>query len=162
MISGTHNRCSPRMACRRSDGRNHTCETAWTRSYGCCTRSKVARWEGTLDPVPLTKDEGEVLLTEHTDALFGPPPAGRSVRVMVTMPGEAAADYIIIRDLVAAGMDCMRINCAHDDATAWAQMIEHLRRANGELRRRCRVSMDIGGPKLRTGSVTPGPAIIKI
>ena len=80
---------------------------------------------------------------------------------MVTMPGEAAADYVIIRDLVAAGMDCMRINCAHDDATAWAQMIEHLRRANGELRRRCRVSMDVGGPKLRTGSVTPGPAVIK-
>jgi pyruvate kinase len=119
-------------------------------------------WDGAVGAVPLTKDEGEVLLTEHTDALFGPPPAGRSVRVMVTMAGEAAADYVIIRDLVAAGMDCMRINCAHDDATAWAQMIEHLRRANGELRRRCRVSMDVGGPKLRTGSVTPGPAVIKI
>ena len=29
------------------------------------------------------------LLTAHTDTLFGPPPQGRTVRVMVTMPAEA-------------------------------------------------------------------------
>jgi len=26
-------------------------------------------------------------------------------------------------------MNCMRINCAHDDADTWVRMIEHLRRA---------------------------------
>ena len=92
-------------------------------------------WDIAIDTAPLTKDAGEVLLAAHTDALFGPAPDGRSVRIMVTMPGDAATDYLLIRELVAAGMDCMRINCAHDDAAIWARMIDHLRRANGELRR---------------------------
>jgi pyruvate kinase len=119
-------------------------------------------WEPGNEIAPLTKDAGEVLLAAHTDALFGPAPDGRGVRIMVTMPGEAATDYLLIRELVAGGMDCMRINCAHDDAAIWERMIAHLRRANRELRRGCRLSMDIGGPKLRTGALTSGPSVIKI
>jgi pyruvate kinase len=119
-------------------------------------------WDVGPESAPLTKDQGEVLLCGHTDALFGPAPDGRTVRIMVTMPGDAATDYLLIRDLIAAGMDCMRINCAHDDQTTWSRMIEHLHRATGELRRACQISMDIGGPKLRTAAVTPGPAVVKI
>jgi len=119
-------------------------------------------WNRAFDTAPLTKDAGDILLTAHTDALFGRQPDARTVRIMVTMPGEAAEDYLLIHDLVAGGMDCMRINCAHDDAATWARMIEHLRRANGELRRACRIAMDIGGPKLRTGAVTPGATVVKI
>ena len=59
-------------------------------------------------------------------------------------------------------MDCMRINCAHDDAPTWERMIRHLKRANQELQRSCRLSMDIAGPKLRTASLEPGPPVIKI
>jgi pyruvate kinase len=105
---------------------------------------------------------GERLLAEHTDALFGPAPAGRGVRIMVTMPAEAADDYTLVRDLLEQGMDCMRINCAHDDAAAWARMIEHLRRAERALGRPCRVAMDLAGPKLRTGPLEPGPAVVRV
>jgi pyruvate kinase len=56
----------------------------------------------------------------------------------------------------------MRINCAHDDAAAWARMIEHLRRAEAAVGRSCRVVMDLGGPKLRTGPLAPGPAVRKL
>ncbi|HUK37097.1 MAG TPA: pyruvate kinase [Vicinamibacterales bacterium] len=119
-------------------------------------------WETSLDDGSITKDEGEILLAAHTNALFGPPPDGRSVRIMVTMPGDAANDYLLVRDLVRAGMDCMRVNCAHDEAGTWDRMIRHLRRANRELQRSCLLSMDIGGPKLRTSSLEPGPAVIKI
>jgi pyruvate kinase len=59
-------------------------------------------------------------------------------------------------------MDCMRINCAHDDATAWAGMIAHLHRANEALGRNCLVAMDLGGPKLRTGPLASGPAVVRI
>ena len=68
---------------------------------------------------------GERLLAEHTEALLGTATPGRNVRIMVTMPSEAADDYRLVRDLMQAGMDCMRINCAHDDLAAWARMIEH-------------------------------------
>lgn len=105
---------------------------------------------------------GERLLAEHTEALLGPATPGRGVRIMVTMPSEAADDYRLVRDLMQAGMDCMRINCAHDDLDAWAKMIKNLRRAEQELGRPCRLVMDLAGPKLRTGPLTPGPAVVKI
>ncbi len=105
---------------------------------------------------------GERLLAEHTDALLGPATTGRKVRIMVTMPSEAADDYLLVHNLLQQGMDCMRINCAHDDAAAWARMIEHLRQAERSLGRSCRVVMDLAGPKLRTGPLEPGPAVVRI
>ena len=81
---------------------------------------------------------------------------------MVTMPSEAADDYLLVHNLLQQGMDCMRINCAHDDAAAWLRMIEHLRRAEQSLGRSCRVVMDLAGPKLRTGPLEPGPAVVRI
>jgi pyruvate kinase len=105
---------------------------------------------------------GTRMLAEHTTALLGPPVPGREVRIMVTMPSEAAHEYTLVRDLLQQGMDCMRINCAHDDATAWSRMIDNLRRAERALGRSCRVVMDLAGPKLRTGPVEPGPAVVRI
>lgn len=105
---------------------------------------------------------GERLLAEHTDALLGPATTGRKVRIMVTMPSEAADDYLLVHNLLKQGMDGMRINCAHDDAAAWARMIEHLRQAERSLGLSCRVVMDLAGPKLRTGPLEPGPAVVRI
>ena len=48
---------------------------------------------------------------------------------------------------LAAGMDCARINCAHDDAEIWGQMVEQVHEAAARLKRPCRVLMDIAGPK---------------
>jgi pyruvate kinase len=107
-------------------------------------------------------EQGQRLLVEHTEALLGKAVAGRDVRIMVTMPSEAAHDYTLVHHLLQQGMDCMRINCAHDDADAWLQMIEHLRRAERALGRSCRIAMDLAGPKLRTGPLQPGPAVAKI
>ncbi len=98
------------------------------------------------------------LLGAHAQALLGPSPAGRQVRIMVTVPTEAGADYTLVHELVRRGMDCMRINCAHDDPDVWGRMIEHLRRASAALGRPCRVAMDLGGPKLRTGPLAAGCA----
>lgn len=80
---------------------------------------------------------------------------------MVTVPREAAEDYQLVRQLVANGMDCMRINCAHDDVRAWTAMIANLQRAKRELRRGCRVEMDLTGPKPRTGSIAPETQVVK-
>jgi pyruvate kinase len=106
--------------------------------------------------------EGRRLLAEHTDALLGPASPGRTVRIMVTMPTEAAHDYQLVHELMRLGMNCMRINCAHDDASTWSGMLDNLRRAERALDLHCRVVMDLAGPKLRTGPVRPGPAVLKI
>ena len=96
---------------------------------------------------------GPAILNSHTEELLGRAPHGRAVRIMVTMPSEAAANYGLVRDLLKAGMDVMRINCVHDNSAAWGGMIENLRRAKQETGRRCRVLMDLAGPKLRTGPI---------
>jgi pyruvate kinase len=112
-------------------------------------------------PLPPGLAEGKTLLHTHTEALLGPEPHPRAVRIMVTTPGEAADDPALVRDLLAAGMDCMRINCAHDAPDAWGRMIAHLRCAEKELGKKCRVLMDLPGPKLRTGALEPGPRVVK-
>ena len=114
-----------------------------------------------VTPPALGFDAGPAILERHTGALLGSAPDGRDVRIMVTMPREAAGDYALVRDLLIAGMDCMRINCAHDEIVAWGAMIANLRRAEAEAGRSCSVYMDLAGPKLRTGPLAPGPAVIK-
>lgn len=105
--------------------------------------------------------DGRQLLERHTEELLGPP-RGRRVRIMVTMPAEAASDYAFVRELLESGMDCMRINCAHDGPDAWAAMIRHLRQAEAETGLRAKIEMDLAGPKLRTGPVAPGPAVVRL
>jgi len=101
-------------------------------------------------------------LEKNTNRLLGERPAGRRTRIMVTMPAEAAQDYMLIYRLLENGMNCMRINCSHDDADAWLRMISHLRDAERATGKPCRVLMDLGGPKLRTGPMELLPAVKKI
>ncbi len=120
-------------------------------------------WRKPPGEIPaLDFSSGQRLLEKHAEALLGPSPPRRLSRIMVTMPSEAADDYKLVRDLLQQGMDCMRINCAHDDAAAWSRMIEHLNRAKQALRIPCRIIMDLAGPKLRTGPLGPGPAVARI
>ena len=104
--------------------------------------------------------EGRSLLAAHTEALLGPAPAHRWVRIMVTMSAEAADDYPLVRNLVSHGMNCMRVNCAHDTPEIWTRTINHLEHARRELGLPCRILMDIAGPKLRTGPIEPGPRVV--
>ncbi len=124
------------------------------------------RLTGTIPPrtaeEPVGFSQGTELLVDHTNCQLGPPPPDRWVRIMVTMPSAAAEDYGLIHTLLQHGMDCMRINCAHDDEAAWLKMIGHLRRAEKAMGRSCRVVMDLGGPKLRTGRIEAGQAVIRI
>ncbi|MFM2044659.1 MAG: hypothetical protein RLY86_3235 [Pseudomonadota bacterium] len=98
---------------------------------------------------------GDRLLAGATAELFGAvrDPAGRRVRILVTLPSEAATEPELLMRLVGAGMDAVRINCAHDGPDAWAAMIRNLRTAEARFDRRVRILMDLAGPKVRTGSV---------
>ena len=105
---------------------------------------------------------GRWIIDRNARALFGPTRPGRGVRIMVTMPTAAASDYGLVRALLEEGMDCARINCANDGPVEWAKMITHIHRAEHALGRRCRIEMDLPGPKIRTGAIRPGPAVLKI
>ncbi|MDP3304193.1 MAG: pyruvate kinase [Methylotenera sp.] len=104
---------------------------------------------------------GFSLLQNNAKNLLGKLPAERQARIMVTLPADAADDYMLIKDMLIAGMDCARINCAHDDQEVWLRIIEKLRHARRETGRHCRILMDLGGPKLRTGNIALGAAVLK-
>ena len=105
---------------------------------------------------------GEKRLQLHAHALLGEPPAERAVPIMVTLPSVASGDYGYVRDLLTAGMDLARINCAHDSPETWLGMIRNVRRACDELGKPCRIMMDLGGPKFRTGLLQPGPRVLRL
>lgn len=97
--------------------------------------------------------EGDRLLQQHTEELFGQSPSQRRVRIMVTLPTEAATDYEMVREIIQRGATCVRINCAHDTTESWESMIDHTRRAEQETGKSCKVMMDLAGLKIRTGQV---------
>lgn len=119
----------------------------------------------TDEEAPVTYQTGTMLLEQHTEQLLGQSAGNhavkRRVRIMVTMPAEAATDPRLIHGLLAAGMDVMRINCAHDDQTAWLAMIANLRQAEKKLGRPCKIYADLAGPKLRTGLIKPAGRIVR-
>ncbi len=123
---------------------------------------RCAVGESALDKISTNQeDPGASQLESNTNTLFGKPPSHRRVRVMVTLPREAADDYSLIKKMLVHGMDCARINCAHDAPDTWARMIEQINLARRETGRHCRILMDLGGPKLRTGDLARGAAVLK-
>ncbi len=119
-------------------------------------------WKALSEDEPAGSRRGPALLEAHAAALFGRAPAERRVRVMVTLPSQAAVDERLVDDLVTAGMDVARINCAHDAADAWRAMSANVRRAARAAGRPVRILMDLGGPKLRTGPVAGTQDVAKI
>ncbi|MBX9851372.1 MAG: hypothetical protein K2X86_06390, partial [Cytophagaceae bacterium] len=110
--------------------------------------------------IPIPDNSG--LLDSNIKKLFGIINKERSVRIMVTLSSDTADNYQMVKDLILAGMDCARINCAHDDQQTWIKMIENIRRAKKETGLSCKILMDLAGLKLRTGPVKPGRKILKI
>lgn len=119
-------------------------------------------WEERSADEPVGIVSSQRLLDLHTDRLLGGLPVGRAVRIMVTLPSEAALDYGFVHQLVASGMDVARINCAHDEAREWEAMTAHVRRAARAHGCDVRVLMDLGGPKLRTGPIAPAPSVVRV
>lgn len=101
------------------------------------------------------------LLASHTKALLGYRSKGRRVRIMVTQPTESAYDYSLVEQMVRDGMNCARVNCAHDDPTVWKKIIDNVRQAAAANGRNVKIAMDLAGPKIRTGKLAPGPKLRK-
>ncbi len=106
--------------------------------------------------------KSEKIIRQHNTLLFGYKSKKRDTRIMVTLPNTAATDFKLVNKLVALGMNCARINCAHDDADSWDQMIRNVRMASEKNKRNVKIAMDLAGPKLRTGAMIPGPKVTHI
>ena len=116
-----------------------------------------ARPEETTLSVPGLK-KATSLLAQRSRALLGRPRAARRTRIMVTLDATIISQPELLDHLLLEGMDIARINCAHDSQAEWKEIIASIRSAEGRLTRggrgvgrRCRILMDLAGPKVRTG-----------
>jgi pyruvate kinase len=127
-----------------------------------CAVRALQGYRGRPKKGPVTFKQGRKLIRGHTRALLGKKVKGSPIRIMVTLPSEAADDYRLIRDLLMAGMNCVRINCAHDGPDQWERMLAHVERARRATGHSCKTFMDVCGPKIRTGPLAPGPKVVRI
>jgi pyruvate kinase len=107
-------------------------------------------------------DDSNELLGRRVRALFGEGGVHRETRIMVTLPSEAASDPDLIPSLAAAGMDCARINSAHDLAPTWLAMASRVRAVANAAGRRLPILVDLPGPKLRTGPIEAGAEVVHL
>ena len=125
--------------------------------------NKILKKEKIEKTKPLVSfKKGRKILRANTSALFGKKLKGSNVRIMVTLPSDASDDFKFIKKLVTSGMNSARINCAHDDTEAWKQMIDNINKAKIQTGRNVKICMDLGRPKLRTGSMRPGPKVVHL
>ena len=99
---------------------------------------------------------------KHNADILGECPQDRDASIMVTMPTEAATDKKLVSEMLDAGMNIARINCARDDVETWSAMIRNIRQASEISGTPCRVVMDLAGPKIRTGPLRDGPRVVHI
>lgn len=105
---------------------------------------------------------GHELAARHAVEVLGPLPGSDRVRLMVTLPTAAASDAALVSDLVDAGMDIARMNCAHDDPVVWKAMVALVRGQAAARQRTVLIAFDLAGPKLRTGALIAGPRVVKV
>ncbi|WP_010283295.1 pyruvate kinase [Bacillus timonensis] len=100
------------------------------------------------------------LKEERSDKLFGK--TQNKKHIMVSLDRSMLETPETFTHLLQAGMTIARINCAHDNLTVWKKMIQTLRKAEEKHNARCagddskcKIFIDLPGPKIRIGSITP-------
>lgn len=67
--------------------------------------------------------------------------------------GPASEDPAVLRKMVSAGMDCVRLNFSHGTYAQFAGIISNIRKLEKELGRPIAIIQDLQGPKIRVGEV---------
>jgi pyruvate kinase len=100
-----------------------------------------------------TIEQARSLLAHRSRALLGRPREGRGTRIMITLDAAVLSQPELLEQLLLAGMDIARINCAHDSDREWVLIIDAICQSEERLQgkgqgvvRRRRVLMDLGGP----------------
>ncbi len=97
--------------------------------------------------------ESRHLLNRHVQRLFGASGNEQRVRIMVTLPEQAAYEEDLVYRMAKNGMKVARINLGRDHEGIWKSMVDTVRRVERKLGRPIKIYMDLAGPKIRTGQI---------
>jgi pyruvate kinase len=79
----------------------------------------------------------------------------RRVKIVATL-GPSVAEPDMLRQLLLAGVDVVRINAAHGNVEFRAKLVEDVRAVARELERHVPILLDLQGLKIRTGPLPDG------
>jgi pyruvate kinase len=97
---------------------------------------------------------GKTRLHLASEQIFGPARANREVRILLTLNTDPIPDSETLERLLEAGMDAVRLNCAHGNPKQWLEQLQRVLDAAQAVNHPCPVLMDLAGPKLRLESVS--------
>ncbi len=79
----------------------------------------------------------------------------KKTKIVCTI-GPASETHEMLRKLVKAGMNVMRLNFSHGDYEEHAKKMQIMRDVNAELGTNCAILLDTKGPEIRTGEFENG------
>ena len=80
----------------------------------------------------------------------------RRTKIVATI-GPASSDKQVLRHMVDAGVDVMRLNFSHGSQEEKAALITCIREVEAEANRPIAILQDIQGPKIRVGAIQDAP-----
>ncbi|MGQ0736288.1 MAG: pyruvate kinase [Acidobacteriota bacterium] len=83
----------------------------------------------------------------------------RHTKIIATI-GPASADPDTLDALVAAGVDVFRLNFSHGTRERHGAVLREIRRLSRAARREVAILQDLSGPKIRTGALEGGAAVL--
>ena len=84
----------------------------------------------------------------------------RRTKIVATL-GPATRPREVLRSLLAAGVDVVRLNLAYADAPTHLEASEAVRKEADQLGREVAILADLPGPKMRTGSIIDGEVALE-
>ncbi|MDP8908331.1 MAG: pyruvate kinase [Chloroflexota bacterium] len=85
----------------------------------------------------------------------------RRVKIVATL-GPSVAQPATLRELIAAGVDVVRINAAHGSTETRTRFVEEVRAAAAEQGKQVPILFDLQGLKIRTGPLGDGEKAVPI
>lgn len=89
----------------------------------------------------------------HAERVLGEFPGQDRPHIMVTFSPEMVLENKQVTEMLNEGMTVARINCAHDTPEVWLKMIVALKKGIAKTGKKCKIYMDIAGPKIRIKSI---------
>jgi pyruvate kinase len=87
-------------------------------------------------------------------ALFGQfPPTSMKTKIVCTL-GPASSTPEVLKEMILAGMDVVRLNFSHGDHESQTRLFKLVREISSQFTEQISIICDIQGPKIRTGVVS--------
>jgi pyruvate kinase len=117
----------------------------------------------------VNRKDAHLNIINRSMSLLGRPRKGRTTRIMVTLDIDIVHNPQMLEELLSNGMDIARINCAHGTKKEWKIIIDSIRNTEErmiqrgqDIGRKCRIVMDLSGPKIRIESMGMASLPLKI